>query len=119
MNKASFLNLTQFDFHPLSWVKARLSEVMCSLRDNQKRVVITTNGRPTAVLLSYDDFLEIVSAANTDLDKTQVIDFEEWKKKRKNREKVRDSVVSLFDTSLLTRKGQKKYKEDTVRDFQR
>ena len=48
--------LSNFEFQPLSWVKARLSSIVNNLKISKKKIVLTTNGRPTAVLLSYEDF---------------------------------------------------------------
>ncbi|QQR81800.1 MAG: type II toxin-antitoxin system Phd/YefM family antitoxin [Deltaproteobacteria bacterium] len=113
------IELSSLDFQPLSWVKARLSLIVKNLQSHGKKVVLTTNGRPTAVLLSYDDFLYLTSPQGSLLSNEKPINFEEWKKEKESREKVRDSVVSLFDISKLSRKGQKKYKEETVRELDR
>lgn len=110
------IGLSELDFQPLSWVKARLSAVVKDLPARQKKIVLTTNGRPTAVLISYEDFLRLFSRTEPDADP---IRFEDWKRERKNKEKIRDSIVELFDISKLTRKGQKKYKEESVRAFDR
>jgi antitoxin YefM len=40
---------------PLSSVKARLSEIVDRVEDQQDRVVVTRNGRAVAVLMSHDD----------------------------------------------------------------
>jgi len=39
----------------LSSVKAHLSELVDRVEDQHDRVVVTRNGRPAAVLVSYDD----------------------------------------------------------------
>lgn len=41
---------------PLSDVKARLSGLVNSVTDTDEEIVITTNGRPKAVIVSYDEF---------------------------------------------------------------
>ena len=41
---------------PLSEVKARLSELVDEVEGHDERIVITRRGRPTAVLVSHDDF---------------------------------------------------------------
>lgn len=52
---------------PLADVRERLSPLVSSVESTHERVVITKNGRPAAVLISYDDFeslqetLEILS----------------------------------------------------------
>lgn len=53
--------------HPLSEVKARLSEMVDRVEATHERILVTRNGRPAAVLLSPDDLqaledsLEILS----------------------------------------------------------
>jgi antitoxin YefM len=52
---------------PLADVRDRLSPLVSSVESTHERVVITKNGRPAAVLISYDDLeslqetLEILS----------------------------------------------------------
>jgi len=40
---------------PLAEVRERLSPIVSSVESTHERVVITKNGRPSAVLISYDD----------------------------------------------------------------
>jgi prevent-host-death family protein len=40
---------------PLADVRDRLSPIVSSVEGTHERVVITKNGRPAAVLISYDD----------------------------------------------------------------
>lgn len=40
---------------PLSEVKAKLSEIVDQVITTQERVTVTRNGRPVAVLVSFDD----------------------------------------------------------------
>ena len=40
---------------PLADVRERLSPIVASVETTHERVVITKNGRPAAVLISYDD----------------------------------------------------------------
>jgi len=53
--------------HPLSEVKARLSEMVDRVEATHERILVTRNGRPAAVLMSPDDLqaledtLEILS----------------------------------------------------------
>ncbi len=121
MNK-DFNDLLSIQFLPLSEVKAKLSELVNTALIESKRVGITTNGRPTAVLISYSDFLSLLklisenSSSQADL---KPIDFKEWEKQKKDRTIVRDSIFNLFDLKTLSRKGQKTYKRDTVREFDR
>ena len=76
MNK-DFSNLLSIEFLPLSEVKAKLSEVVNTSLTKSKRIAITTNGRPTAVLLSYSDFLSLLSIipkkrASCETEQTQI-----------------------------------------------
>jgi antitoxin YefM len=56
---------------PLADVRDRLSPIVSSVEKTHERVVITKNGRPAAVLISYDDLesleetLEILSDPDT------------------------------------------------------
>lgn len=56
---------------PLADVRDRLSPIISSVEATHERVVITKNGRPSAVLISYDDLesleetLEILSDPDT------------------------------------------------------
>ncbi len=117
--KNDYTNLLSFDFVPLSEAKAKLSEQLRKTTDQSKRIAITLNGKPTAVLLSYPDYLELIQMVPAPKQETpqRVIDFEEWKKGQKRRLQVRDSILKLFDVEKLSRKGQKAYKQDTVREF--
>lgn len=65
-----FLNLEAFDFRPLSEAKARLSALVRQLVPGLRRVVITTNGKPTAVLMSYEDYLTLARGRGSELEGT-------------------------------------------------
>jgi antitoxin YefM len=41
---------------PISEVKARLPELVTSVQEREEEVVVTRNGRPAAVLVSYAEF---------------------------------------------------------------
>lgn len=115
------MDLRTMEFAPLSEVKAKLSEFVRKTTAGKKRVALTTNGRPSAVILSYEDFLDIVNQLQPapPLLRDEVIDFEEWEKNQSNRKMVRDSLLKLFDPSKLSRKGQKYYKKGMVESFER
>lgn len=119
--KSDFTNLLTTDFVPLSEAKAKLSEQIRKVVSEAKRVAITTNGKPTAVLMSYSDFLELARSIQTpqQTPPIRVLEIEEWKKERPQRLKVRDSLQKLFEKNTSARKGQKQYKRETVRDFKR
>jgi prevent-host-death family protein len=111
----NFLDLRRVDFIPLSEAKARLSEFVRSVSRDRKRVALTTNGRPSAVILSYSDFLDLLNLLQPQPGaEGKTIDFDDWEKGRAQREMVRDSLLKQFDPSKLSRKGQKYYKKRTV-----
>lgn len=115
-----FLDLSRFTFVPLAEVKAKLSAWIRGLVAGQNRVAVTVNGRPQAVLLSYQDYLTLARQHESPQSESRgVIPFEEWKRNRRQQEKVRDSIEGLFDMSSLPRKGQKSFKRETVRGFDR
>lgn len=119
MSLEDYLDLRKIDFAPLSEVKARLSEYVRLL--GRKRIALTTNGRPSAVLLSYEDYLKLSQGGAMpeapQTEPVQRISLSEWKKEAKNSETVRDSLLGLFDADLLGRKGQKKYKRNLVKTY--
>ena len=41
---------------PISEVKARLPELVTGVQEREEEVVVTRNGRPAAVLVSYTEF---------------------------------------------------------------
>jgi prevent-host-death family protein len=41
---------------PLSEAKARLSQLVAAVEENEEELIITRNGRPAAVLISADEF---------------------------------------------------------------
>jgi prevent-host-death family protein len=117
--KRDYLDLRAIDFAPLSEVKAKLSEYVRLL--GRKRIALTTNGRPSAVLMSYEDYLNLSQggggAEAAQEAPIQRISLAEWKKDSKNRETVRDSILGLFDADRLARKGQKDYKRKLVKTY--
>ncbi len=116
-----FSDLRSLEFVTLSEAKARLSEFVRRIMGGAKRLMITTNGHPTAVLLSYRDYLALLdqrspTSASSD---EPVIRLEDWRRGSRQRATVRDSILKLFDPKTLSRKGQKSYKKQTVESFER
>lgn len=118
----SFSDIRSLTFAPLSEIKAKLSEKVRDLA-GRSRIAITTNGRPTAVLLSYADYLALlpseVSQNSAMSPNGRAIDFDEWRRSRPQRRKVSESIRRLFIPEKLSRKGRKGYKEETLRAFSR
>lgn len=115
-----FSNLLKIEFLPLTEVKAKLSEQIKKLSSG-KRIAITANGRPAAVLLNYEEFLSLAAAfkKSPHPGPERVIQYEDWLKSAPQRKAVSDSINRLFDVEKLSRKGQKAYKKDKVRGFSR
>lgn len=107
-------------FVPLSEAKAKLSEFMRRIGSGRERLAITTNGRPTAVLLSYDEYLRFLGSPEEGEDSQgDVISLEDWKKGSGKRKKVSASIRNLFNYDSLSRKGRKRYKKDLLRELDR
>ena len=59
------------EMHPLSDVKARLSEMVDRVEETHERILVTRKGRPAAVLMSPDDLqaleetLDVLSDSGT------------------------------------------------------
>jgi prevent-host-death family protein len=109
------VDLRSLGFLPLSRVKATLSQQVRELRPFARRLVITSRGQPVGVLVAYDEFL----AQHSERPEEEILDFESWERDRPRRERVRDSILELFDVPALSRKGQKRYKREAVRALRR
>ncbi|MCP5468115.1 MAG: type II toxin-antitoxin system Phd/YefM family antitoxin [Deltaproteobacteria bacterium] len=113
--KNDFDSLLNFDFISLSDAKATLSHQL--RKTKQKRIAITQHGHPEAVLLSYQDFLALVSQISPKASSSEVIDFIQWDRERKNRAEVSRAISAYFDPAKLSRKGQKPYKKKRVHEY--
>ncbi|MCC6272963.1 MAG: type II toxin-antitoxin system prevent-host-death family antitoxin [Deltaproteobacteria bacterium] len=115
MNDSDLLSL---EILPLSKVKATLSEQVQKTQ-GRRRIAITSNGLPKAILLSYEDFLELLARGGPRPVPARVLRYDTWKNEESLRRKARHSVLGLFDMKALSRKGQKTYKRETVRELDR
>lgn len=104
------------EFAPLAEVKAKLSE-MVRRTQGGKPVAITSHGRPTAVLLAFEDFKNLLRGKAQNKVELGPIDFQDWKRQKGRRKKITASILGQFNPEKLPRKGQKKYKRDTLRGF--
>lgn len=111
-------DLLQLEILPLSKVKATLSEQIHKTQ-GRRRIAITSNGFPKAILLSYEDFMELLAQGSSGSPVPKVIRYETWKEEEPLRLKARDSILGLFDMKKLSRKGQKTYKRETVLEIDR
>ncbi|MDO8461793.1 MAG: type II toxin-antitoxin system prevent-host-death family antitoxin [Deltaproteobacteria bacterium] len=111
-------SLLNIDFVPLTEVKAKLSEKVARVGQENRLLAITLNGKPTVLMLPYAEFLKWVQKKEKG-ESGRTIDFKEWEKGSKQRREVSQSIKDLFDLSLLTRKGQKPYKRDALKKFKK
>lgn len=51
-------------YYPVSEIKSRFSAIMAWVQNDRGRVVITKHGRPTVVMLSFDELEAIEKRAN-------------------------------------------------------
>ena len=115
-----FFDVRGMIFVPLSEAKARLSEFMRRIVSGRERLAVTTNGRPTAVVLSYRDYLGLLGQLPKPPDSAgEAISLEEWKKGSRERKRVTASVRNLFNYDSLPRKGRKRYKEELLHELDR
>jgi prevent-host-death family protein len=111
-------DLRAIDFAPLSEAKAKLSALVRRLMTGGRRIVITNQGRPAAVLMAYQDYMKLSEEIGSQRE-ARVITMAEWQHDRKKREAVVKSITKLFDVKSLSRKGQKAYKAKALREFDR
>lgn len=112
----NFESLLEMEFAPLAEVKAKLSE-MVRRTQGGKRVIITSHGHPSAVLMAFEDFKKLLRGTEKRAADLPPIDFQDWKKQKGQRKKVTASILGKFNPKTLPRKGQKKYKRDALRGF--
>ncbi len=62
---------------PLALVRERLSPLVGSVESTHERVVITKNGRPSAVLISYDDLASLEETLEVLADEQAISDIAE------------------------------------------
>jgi len=62
---------------PLAEVRDRLSPLVGSVESTHERIVITKNGRPSAVLISYDDLESLEETLDILTDSTAVSEIRE------------------------------------------
>lgn len=107
----------ELEYISVAETKAKLSEKLRSIESRGRRFAITSHGRPKAVIIGYKEYLSFSEKTSPSAPKD--ISLDKWQKKAKNRKKIVESVVSLFDSSNLSRKGQKRYKRNVVRKMEK
>ncbi|MFH1729355.1 MAG: type II toxin-antitoxin system Phd/YefM family antitoxin [Pseudomonadota bacterium] len=105
-------NINEIESYSIAETKAKLSEKIKRCNDNNRKFLITNHGKPVAVMLSYKEFLALSGKPKM---RQRKIDYNEWLEDKGNRQEIVDSVSSLFNSEKLTRKGQKGYKNEKVK----
>jgi prevent-host-death family protein len=92
---------------PISEVKTRLPELVSGVQEREEEIVVTRNGKPAAVLVSYDEYerlketLDILSDPASMQQITQSRRF--YAKGRQG-----ESFEAIFGESLVARERRKK-----------
>ncbi|MFH1653860.1 MAG: type II toxin-antitoxin system Phd/YefM family antitoxin [Pseudomonadota bacterium] len=104
--------LQDVEYVSVAEAKAKLSEKIRRVIESGRRFVITSHGKPQAVLIDYKEYISLIEPAE---EGQQIDSLEEWQGRKKERGKIIESISSLFDESKLSKKGQKEYKTGEVK----
>lgn len=96
---------------PVAEAKAKLSEKIRACRELDRTFIITSHGKPRAVLMSYEAYAHLTEEEN----EPKEIDMDRWLTTRRERKEVARDIKGLFDEKKLSRKGQKGYKHRAVK----
>lgn len=110
------ITLSNIDFEPLTEVKAKLSEKVARIAETKRLLAVTVNGKPKAILVPYSEFLSFIGQGEYT---PRQLSLKEWEKGSKHRKEVVRSVKSMFDLSVINRKGQKPYKANALKKFRK
>lgn len=88
-------------------MKAKLSEKIRTCRELDRTFVITSHGKPRAVLISYEAYMGMTEERTPQ----RRINAKTWVQKRE----ATHDIKNLFDEKKLSRKGQKGYKRRAVK----
>ena len=91
--------------------KAKLSEKIRACRELGRTFIITSHGKPRAVLMSYEAYAGLIEKEQ----EPTIMDAKRWHKERSRRKEVAREIKELFDERKLSRKGQKGYKRRAVK----
>jgi prevent-host-death family protein len=91
--------------------KARLSEKIRACGALNRVFLITSHGKPRAVLMSYEAYTAMAGEERTPV----TIDAKAWTATCASQKEVAGDLKNLFDEKGLSRKGQKGYKQRTVK----
>ena len=98
--------LQNIDFEPLTEVKARLSEKIARVDRERRLLAITLNGKPKAIVLPYQDFLDWMQTRSPSEGKDEEprrMSFTEWEKESLQRRAASEAIKNLFDLSRIKR----------------
>lgn len=115
--KESFNDLTSTEFISITQAKAKLSEQVRRVNRERLQLALTSQGKPKAVLLGYEDYLKLIKEKTEGpvQSPVRVITYEDYLKSIPKRREISRSVLDRFDISKLSRKGQKSYKRKRVK----
>ena len=102
-------------FISVAEAKAKLSEKINAGCELGRVFVITSHGKPRAVLLSYEHYMGLKHEPTLPCS----ISLAEWKHKGPKQRHIANSIKSLFDKNALSRKGQKGYKRNAVKQIEK
>jgi prevent-host-death family protein len=94
--------------------KAKLSEKIRACTELDRTFLITSHGKPRAVLMSYEAYANLAEGER----QPKTIDLKAWKQTRTKRREVARDIKNLFEETKLSRKGQKGYKRRAVKKME-
>lgn len=79
------MDLKDYSFYSLADAKARFSQVVDEIEEENKSIIITKNGVPKAVIMNYEKFVKLMDFIDEirDLSLFEIEDIEEYKRIKK------------------------------------
>lgn len=79
------MDLKDYSFYSLADAKARFSQVVDEIEEENKSIIITKNGVPKAVIINYEKFVKLMDFIDEirDLSLFEIEDIEEYKRIKK------------------------------------
>lgn len=79
------MDLKDYSFYSLADAKARFSQVVDEIEEENKSIIITKNGVPKAVIMNYEKFVKLMDFIDEirDLSLFEIEDVEEYKRIKK------------------------------------
>jgi prevent-host-death family protein len=91
---------------PISEVKTRLPELVSDVMEREEEIVVTRNGKPAAVLVSYDEYERLKETLDVLSDPGSLRQIAQ-SKRFYARERQGESFEAVFGEFLVTRKRRK------------